>query len=131
MQTANLLDQLRTAEVRLHGTQIRQDHEQLCQLLHANFVEIGRTGLQFDRANIIEALKVETPYRVWSQDYELQVFSPELVLLRYKSAKLLDDDQLANCAVRSSIWKLEAENWQMIFHQGTAIEAFKKTQNYS
>ncbi|QZA80909.1 nuclear transport factor 2 family protein [Deefgea piscis] len=124
-----LLQKLKKYEIDLHRSEPRKNHQQLCALLHHDFLEIGRSGQTYDRNAIILALENEAPYQVWSQDYVLKIMSVDVALLTYKAAKLRTDGQLENCSIRSSLWKLEREQWKMIFHQGTALDGFEKNSN--
>ena len=128
MDDFDLLQRLKQYEIDLHRSDLRKNHQQLCALLHHDFLEIGRSGQIYDRNAIILALANEAPYQVWSQDYELKIISVDVALLTYHAAKLRTDGLLENCSVRSSLWKFEKEQWKMIFHQGTALDGFEKNQ---
>ena len=47
-----------------------------------------------------------------------------VALLTYKSAHVGRDGALERHALRSSLWQQTPQGWQMLFHQGTPIQAF-------
>jgi hypothetical protein len=51
--------------------------------------------------------------------------SPDVVLLTYRSAGLTAEGSARDYSHRVSIWKKGGMYWRIIFHQGTAVEAFE------
>lgn len=49
---------------------------------------------------------------------EIWSLSPDAVLLTYESRSKQNDGS-ERCVLRSSIWKHNGKQWQMLFHQGT------------
>jgi len=122
-----VLETLRHLEQRLHTTDVRKDIAQLERLLHKDFVEFGRSGKVYSRASILKLLLQEAPVSlIWSQDYVVQELENKTALLTYKSAKLEPDGSLSRFSLRSSLWQLGDEGWQLRFHQGTATVPFEK-----
>jgi hypothetical protein len=67
MNPDDLLQHLRELEVALHQPDLRRDPAQLNQLLHEPFAEFGRSGRSYNRADILEFLRIEVPPGpVWS-----------------------------------------------------------------
>jgi len=125
---SQLLDQLITLERLLHQPAVRADAAAVDRLLHPQFREFGRSGRSYSRAAMLDLLAAEDPadrsIEVVSQDFALQMLGDDAALLTYRSAHRGPDGRLTRPSWRSSIWRLEALGWQMIFHQGTATEAF-------
>lgn len=87
------------------------------QYLHKDFIEISQSGLRYGK----EFVLTHTPqsrqtYKAY--DFEVRFLSKTLVQVLYKTFS--QDKKLGQRhALRNSLWKLEGEDWQMIFHQGT------------
>lgn len=126
--SSKLLDPLIALERLLHQPAVRADAAAVARLLHPQFREFGRSGRSYSRAAMLELLAAEDPadtsIEVVSQDFALQMLGDNAALLTYRSAHRSPDGHLSRPSWRSSIWRLEALGWQMIFHQGTATEAF-------
>jgi hypothetical protein len=85
----------------------------------------ARAGASGTQAQIIEHLL--SPYnstRMHAHGFALWQLAPSVILLTYKSAYFSSSGSLERYANRSSIWRLEALGWQMVFHQGTPAEPF-------
>ncbi|MCV2350459.1 nuclear transport factor 2 family protein [Paucibacter sp. Y2R2-4] len=126
--SSKLLDPLIALERLLHQPAVRADAAAVERLLHPQFREFGRSGRSYSRAAMLELLAAEDPadtsIEVVSQDFALQMLGDNAALLTYRSAHRSPDGHLSRPSWRSSIWRLEALGWQMIFHQGTATAAF-------
>lgn len=121
-----LLDHIKELEISLHQTDVRQQPARHEQLLHPQFVEFGRSGTRYSRAEIIEQMKEEDfeGIEVRAQDFELQILGEALVLLTYRSALQNKDGKFSHHANRSSLWECENQQWQIRFHQGTPTTEF-------
>lgn len=106
-------DSLLSLEQQLLDPAVRGSKKQLEQLLHADFIEIGASGRTYDRAQVLDELPSEAadyPVRT-IENFRLRKLSEELVQVFYSIVE--------NETQRTSIWKLEGEQWSMIYHQGT------------
>ncbi|SFL12655.1 hypothetical protein SAMN04488518_11774 [Pseudovibrio ascidiaceicola] len=104
---------LLSLEQRLLDPAVRGSRHLLDQLLHADFIEIGASGRTYDRAQVLDALPTEAadyPVRT-IENFRLRELSEGLIQVFYSIAE--------NATQRTSIWKLEDEQWSMIYHQGT------------
>jgi len=121
------MDVLIEQEIALHQHEIRTDREQVERLLHPDFVEIGRSGKQYDFQSIWDSeLKASNPQHVLhSQDYLAVKLSPGVMLLLYQTATKQSVGGYSDYAKRSSVWVFNESCWQMIYHQGTPCEAFE------
>lgn len=122
-----LLQQLRELELTLQRLDVRRDRARLDALLHDGFVEFGRSGERYDKADILEHLPQETaPMVMWSQNFEVTELVDGVALLTYRSASVNEDGGLYRHSLRSSLWLRTERGWQMRFHQGTATEPFAR-----
>lgn len=125
---STLLSIIRDLETQLHQPALRLDAERVEKLLHKDFEEIGHSGQCYNKSQTITALKMENDHpQILSEDFALTMISTGTVLLRYKSFQLADDNEIIRRTERSSIWLLSSSGqndsqWQMRFHQGTAID---------
>lgn len=125
MPVDSLLLTLRALECELHEPRARGSRERLAQLLHVQFCEFGRSGAVYTQAQVIDQLLAESiPAKVHAQCFAVLELAPSVVLLTYQSADVTPSGSLARHANRSSIWRLEASGWQMLFHQGTPTAPF-------
>jgi hypothetical protein len=123
----SLLATLQELETQIYKPEIRRDRAKLDALAHPDFFEFGSSGKRYSRSDILELLPLDTSdAKVWAQDWSIQPLGKEFALLTYKSAHELPDGRLERHALRSSIWGLTAQGWQIVFHQGTPTEAFEK-----
>ena len=127
MGTGDLLGRLRDLELNLQRLEVRRDRAQLDELLHESFVEFGRSGRRYDKANTLEDLPQNpAPEVMWSQDFEVVELADGVAQLTYRSASVDDDGDLFRYSLRSSLWQRSPRGWQMRFHQGTATDPFTK-----
>lgn len=127
MSSEPLLTVLSALERELHLPEVRRDRARLGELLHADFVEFGRSGTEYTRSEIVVLMPDEqTPARVHAQDFRARPLADGAALLTYRSAHVVDGGALERFALRSSVWVLGPSGWQMLFHQGTPTEAFAR-----
>ena len=122
---SDLFAHLRSLELELHQPAVRADAARLDQLLHADFVEVGRSGMVYSRASMFSHLAGETvPAVIVADHFALRRLSTSVALLNYRSAHQSADGSLMRHTLRTSIWQRSDPGWQMSFHQGTATEPF-------
>lgn len=127
MGSDDLLAHLSGLELSLQRLEVRRDRARLDALLHESFVEFGRSGRRYEKADTLEELpRNSSPMVMWSQDFELAELADGVALLTYRSASVDENGDLYRHSLRSSIWQRTERGWQMRFHQGTATEAFAK-----
>lgn len=122
-----LLETLRELEVSLHDPRVRSDVERLGALLHPSFRELGRSGVEHSREQVLaEFSSGEHAPVIWAQDFALEALSEDLALLTYRSAHVGEAGTLDRHTHRASLWQLTENGWKMRFHQGTPTQAFEK-----
>lgn len=123
-----LLSVIQSLEVQLHQPATRNNAELVEKLLHHDFEEISRSGQCYNKQQTVAALKIESGHaQIFSDNFKLTGIAEGVALLRYQSYQLNADGEVIRKTERLSIWLLTAleENdgqWQMRFHQGTAID---------
>ncbi|WP_417703138.1 DUF4440 domain-containing protein [Rheinheimera aquimaris] len=121
MQSDIIKQQLIRLEQLLVQPATRLSADLLNRYLADDFYEIGASGRCFGKADVLERLPTETPPVITQQDFECRVLADGLAQLTYRAT--IQRDTVAY-SIRSSIYRFYGENWQMIFHQGTACEPF-------
>lgn len=100
-------------ELSLLTPAVRQSLRQLNQLLADDFVEFGSSGKIYKKEDLLLSLPHEKVKRYVVKDFITSELTEQVILATYK---VMIDVQ---CSLRSSIWKFNGRNWQMVFHQGT------------
>jgi hypothetical protein len=116
-----LIEEIRSLEERLLDPSVRASPEQLNQLLADDFLEVGQSGLQYDKAESIEGLTSEsgTPPEFVISQFQARSLAPQLVLVTYRIAKRTGSSEQVQYSLRSSLWQQRSGRWQIVFHQGT------------
>ena len=124
MHSCNVKQQLIEIEQLLVQPATRLSAELLNRYIADDFYEIAATGRCFGKADVLERLPTETPPVVTQQDFECRVLAEGLAQLTYRATIQRAENDVIAYSMRSSIYRFDGENWQMIFHQGTACEPF-------
>lgn len=114
-------DQIRQLEVRLLQPEVRRTPEEVAKLLAPEFIEFGSSGQIFTKAQILEVLKHEEPFRWSFEEFKTSQLAPGTVLATYRAVRHGASGEPPIRSLRSSIWKYIDDHWQMVFHQGTAL----------
>jgi hypothetical protein len=112
---ASLAAQLEMLERELHDPNVRKS-SRASELLADDFLEFGRSGKSYSKAQLLEALGSESAEVITSSEYKLNLLSPTVALLTYRTHRKANTETLT---LRSSLWRKHGSNWQMVFHQGT------------
>lgn len=116
----SLLAELQALEVELHHPGVRCSRSRLEQLLHPEFLEVGRSGRAYDRGTVVRYLaSLEVQPVVASEAFAVVELGPQVALLTYRSAHVEPDKSLVNHTFRSSVWVQSSLGWQLRYHQGT------------
>ena len=97
---------LRELEERLLDPRFRKS-QAAGELLADSFLEFGSSGRAYDKREVLEFLRNETP-----------AISASLTDFR---ATALAPGVPASESLRSSVWKRIDGRWQLLFHQGTRV----------
>ena len=115
MSVARVLLQLEEGLLQ-HST--RKDRPRVESLLTEEFLEFGSSGRVFTKAEILDSLQTESELQLSLNDFTCVELAQGVALVTYRANRM----QLGVAAVeslRSSIWVLRSDRWQMLFHQGT------------
>lgn len=118
-----LAARLRHLEERLLEPEVRKSFLAVAELLAEDFIEFGSAGRIYNKRQIIESLQQETPVQRTLTQFKASVLAPDIVLVTYLVTRNSASDEQPVASLRSSIWKLIAGRWQMVFHQGTLTAA--------
>ena len=122
-----LLEQLQALEVELHKPAARGDATRLNVLLHDDYLEFGRSGSAYTKADILSRLPAEARRATIVADgFALRRLAEDVALLTYRSAHLLGDGTLDRFSRRASVWQCKGLSWQMRFHQGTPTAPYER-----
>ena len=124
MQSDIIKQQLVELEQLLVQPATRLSAELLNHYLADDFHEIAASGRYFAKADVLERLPTETPPVINQQDFTCKVLADGLAQLTYRATIQRAENDVIAYSMRSSIYRFDGENWQMIFHQGTACEPF-------
>lgn len=119
------LDQLLfDLERQLMDPAFRRNREQVSALLAEDFREFGSSGRFWSRATILDLLASEEAYTAPDiEDFAIQQISPETALVTYRTLSAGAAWDAPQLTLRSSLWVLRGNRWQMLFHQGTKVSA--------
>src|SRR5262245_15714525 len=87
-----------------------------------SFWEVGASGRRYSRELVIDTLvhRFATPHEdVWeASGFHCLELAPNTYLLTYR---LVQDGKRATR--RSTIWRKDADQWKIVYHQGTIVSA--------
>lgn len=109
-------DAVKVAELALLDTAVRRDPERVRELLHPDFVEIGRSGRRWTRGETIAALESEHERVAPEADEWLfNEVSPSVVLVTYRITAG------GSISRHASFWDISGITPVMRYHQGTVV----------
>ncbi len=112
-------------ETYLLKPEVRASRTKLNELLSDDFIEFGASGRVWNKKDIIASLIVELGNEdivIEADTFRAQQITSDTVLLTYKCYRKNNDGEVLRTTLRSSIWRLVNEGWQLHFHQGTIVE---------
>ncbi|NDY93369.1 nuclear transport factor 2 family protein [Ideonella livida] len=121
---AELTPLLAGLEAELHHPGAACSRERLEALLHPDFHEVGRSGLPYDRATVLDFLARQggdPQVRAWG--HAAHRLAPHAALLTFCSARVSAQGELSHAARRLSVWRQDASGWRLFYHQGTPLPA--------
>lgn len=92
----------------------RSSEAYLQTILADDFFEFGSSGKKHTKEDVLAWLVNEKPFTFKISDFNIQKLATTVVLATYQI-------QLNNSySLRSSLWVLQGDHWQLKFHQGTS-----------
>ena len=119
-----IADHLKSLEEKLLDSTTRHNSDLVSSLLADDFLEFGSSGRIFDKAAILEELRNE-PSRTTPRlsDFAVRPLAADTMLVTYRTTRLNSSGEPTGHALRSSIWIIRDNRWQITFHQGTIAPA--------
>jgi hypothetical protein len=102
-------------ETRLLSQATRRDAGAIARLIADDFLEFGASGGIWTKADLIEQLPDQPFTQRTISEFAAKPLSEHTALVTYRC------HTAAGNSLRSSIWRKQAEAWQMVFHQGTWV----------
>ena len=112
---------IKVLELELLNPAIRNSKERLNELLADDFYEIGESGKQYNKQEIINILPTLSDIKYSVQNFNAIEIADDMVLATYQIQKDNISSGDRTFSLRSSIWQNRNGNWQIIFHQGTRL----------
>ena len=91
----------------------RHSQTELKKLIADDFMEFGSSGRIYNKLDLLKTLPSEGIREFIMTDFTIKELSQCVILATYKTI------EYGAISLRSSIWKKNRDEWQMIFHQGT------------
>lgn len=117
----DLSQTLRQLEQRLLSEAVRGNAEEISCLIADDFTEIGASGNTWTKADLVELLPQQpfTPRTL--NEFTVKQLSEHTALVTYRCHTDSVGQDPDTSSLRSSIWRRQGEQWQMVFHQGTSV----------
>jgi hypothetical protein len=113
------LSLLHRLELTLWQAETRFDSALMDRTFAPDLIEFGRSGRRYRRDQMLFDASERQEMDATLHDFTTRVLSADLAQCTYVSeVRRPDGTEWAN---RSSIWDRSSGNWQLRFHQGTAI----------
>lgn len=110
-----LESQLIRLEKSFFDPESRQHPASLAQLLADDFVEFGKSGRKYSKSEMLDALAADPPKEILATEFQVTALGPHAGLVTYRAFAG------GVRSLRSSVWVLRDDRWQLLFHQGTSI----------
>ncbi len=112
-----VVDEIRALEEKLLSDSARKDEIFLEQVFAKDCVEFGASGKVYKRSEIIKSLLAtkNSSQKARIVDFTARSLGQDHVMATYRI-------NAQNSSIRSSIWRRDQKNWQLMFHQGTHTE---------
>ena len=120
-----LTEKLLELEKKLLDPELRRTPEKLAPLLADAFVELGSSGHAYDKQRILFLLRRQVPARLVIEEFRVLEVSASAALVTYRACSESTRTSASRYSLRSSLWMLRGDAWQMVFHQGTNVTELK------
>jgi hypothetical protein len=118
---SSLTEKLLELEKKLLDPDLRRTPEKLAPLLANDFMEFGSSGHAYDRQRILFLLRRQIPARLVIEEFRVFEVSASAALVTYRACSESTHMSAYRYSLRSSLWMLRGDAWQMVFHQGTNV----------
>lgn len=107
---------LRELEESLLQPDVRKSRR-LVALIADDFLEFGTFGRVYTKEDLVALLQAESPSIQTVSNFRVSLLAPSIALLTYV---IRCEASPPSYTLRSSVWRLRGEQWQMTFHQSTS-----------
>jgi len=120
MNNAAFCDLLAGLEAEIHHPGRPCTRQRLEQLLAPAFYEVGRSGAQYSREQVITFwLDRGAMTSVMPFNHRVHQVSSDVAILSYETDEGGRQGTRSNPARRASVWRHGEGGWQLIYHQAT------------
>ena len=113
---------IKVLELELLQPGVIKSKERLNELIADNFLEIGASGKNYSKQDILNKLPQQPETKLALQDFNTIEISPDTILATYQVEKESGEKNGKSISSRSSIWQNKDGEWKIIFHQGTLLK---------
>jgi hypothetical protein len=122
----NIKDLIISMELSLLDKNIRNDKNELKNIISSDFIEYSSSGKIYTYEDCIKYLPEENKQIKYNiLNIEINKLSEDIILLLYTIE--MEKENKMEVSNRSSIWINKNGKWKILFHQGT----IKNDENYS
>ncbi|HWP95509.1 MAG TPA: DUF4440 domain-containing protein [Syntrophomonadaceae bacterium] len=116
---SSLTAQFQAFEKLLLQPGVRKSLQKLEDLIADDFVEFACSGRTYNKQQAIAVLQTTPAIHMEMNNLQVKMLASGIVLATYRLIHLNESGNKVKCSLRSSIWKLQDDKWQIVFHQGT------------
>lgn len=110
---------IRSLEESLLKAETLQSAEALDHLLADDFREFGSSGRIHLKEDVLGSPRPSGSVEFTVADFLVEQLAPEIALATYRVTARNAMTGTQSDSLRSSIWRLRDNRWQVVFHQGT------------
>ncbi len=115
-----LLFIMQKLELELLQPDVRRSADRLNELLADDFIEIGASGRQYTKEDILRILPTSPESQFTIQDFTIKEISSDTIMATYNVERTTHGTEEKTLSLRSSLWRKHKGHWQIFFHQGTS-----------
>ena len=113
---------IRTAELELLAPSTRSNATRLRQLLHPEFLEIGRSGQRWTREDMIESFSAgDRQPAPETDEWDFTALTAHLVLVTYRIRVRATPNSRYRHSRHTAVWDTSSGQPRLRFHQGTPV----------
>lgn len=120
-----LVDQFYALETSLFKKEFLNDKKYLEDILHNDFMEVGKNGSLYYKKDTIEALYGSDDRKIDIKNFSVRMVSLSMFIVNYVS---FHED--GSKVYRTSLWMDTLLGRQLYYHQGTIINEDKERPKY-
>ena len=117
----DVLNELMQREPIFHRSELGTTRQDFENMTVETFWEVGASGRRYSRKYVMDTLELrhsEAHEDIWeTRDFHCLEIAPDNYLITYT---LIQGERVTR---RSTIWRRCGAGWQIVYHQGTIVEA--------